>query len=178
MEYTVDRAIIESNAYMLKFKGLTSSEKGDELVAHYARQAVLNNDGLSSEDAYFLNAKNGKLLKHQKLGEFGGTVEELPKLKKGELILLIHNHPNNTAFSYVDFVTLNDFPEIKTMIAAGHDGKVFILSVGDGERLDLSDENELRYYKNQWANAYIRFGGDLGAVKQFAKEWGWIFYER
>ena len=166
---------IKSEEYVQKFIGITSSVEGDKLVAGYALKAILNNKGHDTEDAYFLNSKSGELISHYKLGELGGSIE-LPKLKKDEKLILIHNHPNSASFSFRDFVTTNNFPEIETMIAAGHDGTVYFLSVSEGKRLVITDNNEYNHYRNAWSRLYRDNGGDCGALTIISKELGWIYH--
>jgi hypothetical protein len=173
MGFNAIRELTDSEKYAEKFGGVTASEKGDRLVAYYARKAVLDNDGLETEDVYFLNAKSGRLIKHQKLGELGGGIE-LPKTD-GKIIV-VHNHPNSKSFSFDDFITLNDHQQIKTMIAAGHNGTVYFLSVGDGKRLLIKDDNAYKHYQRGWQ----RFSRDLksgyGAIEKFSEGLGWAFY--
>ncbi|MCL2055123.1 MAG: hypothetical protein FWG90_11920 [Oscillospiraceae bacterium] len=168
--------VIKSEEYVQKFIGVTSSFEGDKLVSEYALQAILNNEGNNTEDAYFLNAKSGELIEHYKLGELGGSIFELPKLDNDEKIIAIHNHPNNVSFSFKDFVTMNNFSEIKTMIAAAHNGAVYFMSVGNGRRLSLYEDNQKLYYENLWGRFYRDIGGDDGALREFAGGLGWIFY--
>ena len=174
IEYAANRDFINSDEYAQKFKGVTASDRGDELVAHYARQAVLDNDGLATEDVYFLNAKNGQLIEHKKLGELGGTLLELSKLKNDGMIVVVHNHPNSIAFSFNDVVTLNDYPEFRTIIAAGHDGTVYFLSIGDGRRLELSDNMEFGFFDRYWAR-HCRDYGSRVALEKISEEMGWRF---
>ncbi|MCL2054646.1 MAG: hypothetical protein FWG90_09495 [Oscillospiraceae bacterium] len=160
---------INSEDYIKKFSGITSTSTGDKRIAEFAKQAIIDNYGLITEDVYFLNVNDGKLISHKKLGEYGGSIE-LPSTK--EKLIALHNHPNSVSFSFKDFVTVNNNPEIKTMIAAGHDGTVHILAVENGERLDLTDKNDFEYYYRQWAIAYIENGGDFGANSKFTEELG------
>jgi hypothetical protein len=176
MDFNTSRELIESESYAEKFVGITASEKGDRLVAYYARKSVLDNDGLETEDVYFLNAKSGRLIKHQKLGELGGSVPELPKTKKPVKFIALHNHPNNASFSFKDITTLNNYPEIILMLAAGHDGTVYFLSVNDGKRLDLIDRNVFNFTKNYWQRQCRNCGGSYGALIKIANELGWNFY--
>ncbi|MCL2054774.1 MAG: hypothetical protein FWG90_10140 [Oscillospiraceae bacterium] len=164
---------ISSKEYAQKFSGVTSSAKGDKLVAEYARQAILDNAGHNTEDAYFLNAKNGKLISHQKLGEYGGKLE-MPLV--GVKLIVLHNHPNSTSFSFKDFVTVNNNSEIAMMIAVGHDGTVYSLSVGNGTRIDLSDESDYNFFDRQWGCLCRDYGSGRGALEKIIDKMGWDFY--
>lgn len=111
----------------------------------------------------------------KKTGAYGGNVQiAIGGYNKNSLIL-VHNHPNSAAFSFEDFVTLNNNPEIKTMIAAGHNGKVYKMSVGNGKRLDLSDEKMYTILENEWQRVFRKTNGALGAILKFTKELGWEF---
>ena len=161
-----------SDEYTSKFEGITSTAAGDKRVAEYARKAVIDNEGLMTEDAYFLNAKTGKPISHSKLGELGGAVE-LPSYP-GKIIVL-HNHPNSKSFSFKDFATINNNSEIEIMIAAGHDGTVHFIRVGNGKRLDLSDDKGIKQRENTWARLNKEYG-DREALKKITNELGWIYY--
>ena len=171
MNFNADRSIIESRGYIDKFTGITSTLKGDKLVAYYAMKSVLDNDGLETEDVYFLNAKSGKLFKHQKLGNLGGSVE-LPE-NSGQFVV-VHNHPNSAVFSLKDLITVNAEHMIKTMIAAGHNGAVYFLSVDAGIRLDLSDEANCNFFE-RYRMRLCRKYGSQGALVKIAEEMRWNF---
>lgn len=174
-EYKVNRAYLETKEFIRKFKGLTSNVIGDAIITEYAKKCVLNNDGKSTETIYVMFARSGRLKKKYDLDEFGSDKLQLPSGNKNSYILL-HNHPTSTAFSFDDFVTLNDFPEIKTMIAVGHNGTVYEMSVGKGKRLDLSDYFKYEMARMDWQRLYRDLNGDLGAVRDFCERYGWDFY--
>lgn len=109
------------------------------------------------------------------LSDYGGTFTYDFSGYKPNSLILVHNHPNNAPFSFDDFVSANNNPEIKTIIAAGHDGTVYKLSCGNGRRLDLSDKNVYNDYKNRWVRKYSLERGDLDAVISFANALGWEF---
>lgn len=60
----------------------------------------------------------------------------MPKDNKN--LILTHNHPLSSSFSYDDIDTLVSATNIKTIVAGGHNGTVYRLSVGKGKRLDNS----------------------------------------
>lgn len=173
--YAADRNALNDKEFLKKFKGITSTLIGDRLVAEISKKAVLNNDGMTTETAYILNSITGKLkIKPIQLNEFGGSFQ-IPYGKSNSFIL-VHNHPNSAAFSFDDFVTLNDFPEIKTMVAVGHNGTVYVMSVGKGNRLDLTNKFEYELMRNEWNRCYRDLNGDIGAVTDFCERYGWTFY--
>ncbi len=171
-EYEANLKVIDSKEYRQKFKGVTSTARGDKRVCDYCRKAIKRNSGSSTETVYFLDSKNGKIKNTPvDLNEFGGEIM-LPTGRKNEFIL-VHNHPNSVAPSFEDFVTLNSCPEIKSLIAAGHDGTVYTVSVGKGKRLNLTDKNEYRVARNEWNRCYRDLNGDIGALAEFCKVYGW-----
>ena len=173
--YAADRSILNDKEFLKKFKGITPTLIGDRLVGEISKKAVLDNDGTTTETAYILSSLTGKLkINPIQLNEFGGSFK-IPYGKANSFIL-IHNHPNSAAFSFDDFVTLNDFPEIKTMIAVGHNGTVYVMSVGKGKRLDLTNKLEYELTRNEWNRCYRDLNGDIGAVTDFCERYGWTFY--
>ncbi len=173
---TANREEIESKDYIKKFKGLTNSPVGDKRIMELSKKAIYENDGKDTETVYIANAKNGKQLGEPiKLGAYGGNGIELPTAGcDNNSLILIHNHPNNVAFSFDDFMTLNYTPQIKTMIASGHDGTVYKLSVGKGKRLSILNDTEYNYVFNEWARKY-KENLDLCAVEHFSKKLNWEF---
>jgi hypothetical protein len=71
--------------------------------------------------------------------------------------------------SFKDITTLNNYPEIILMLAAGYDETVYFLSVGDGKRLDLIDRNEFNFAKNYWQRQYRDYDAGAALIK-IAKE--------
>lgn len=171
--FKANKKVIENKTYFQNYKGITSNSIGDMQVMKYAKKSIYANDGLETEDIYLLKAFSGRFINHQKTGAYGGVLDiDIEKYKPNSLVL-VHNHPNSSAFSFSDFVTMNDFPQIKTMIAAGHDGTVYKMSVGNGKRLDLSDEREYTVVENQW-NRLCKTGL-TNAIKEFTQMLGWDF---
>jgi hypothetical protein len=74
-------------------------------------------------------------------------------------------------------MTFNDGLMIETMIAAAHDGTVYILNIGDGIRIDLSDASDRQFFRTRWGRLKRNYGGK-GAVAIIAEETGWNFYVR
>lgn len=188
-QYTANRKAIDSKEYLQKFRGVTPYKSGSRRVGEACRSVIKDNDGKSTETIHILYSRNGRTAFDPiHLGELGGSFkppwkdnrEQRRKKNKGKhnAYILVHNHPNSTTFSFDDFVTLNDNPEIKTMIAAGHDGKVYFLTVGEGKRLDLSNENERNLARKAWNRLYRDLNGDEGALKTFCDEYGWKVYEK
>ena len=118
---------------------------------------------------------HGKPIKLNEYGTQGkGVALPIGDCMPGSIIL-VHNHPNSTAFSFDDFTTLNNNPEIRTIIAAGHDGTVYRLSVGNGKRLDMSNKLDYNYYYNRWKSIFSEGNGDISSVIAFSKALGWDF---
>lgn len=172
VEYAANREFLESKNFMRKFKGITPTPIGNKLVGEYCKKAILANDGFETETVYILNSKTGRIKGNAiNLDKFGGKLQ-LPDGKENAFII-VHNHPNSVAPSFDDFVALNNSPEIKTLIAAGHDGTVYFLSVGNGSRLDLSNNLNLELTRMEWQRCYKDLNGDLGALTKFCEKYGW-----
>lgn len=172
--FNADWNVINSRAYLKKFKGVTKTSFGDKAVMEAAKRCIAANDGTTVENAVILTSTYGhKKGKDIKLSEYGGHID-IPKGKPNSYIV-VHNHGNNAAFSYKDFVLVNNNPEIKTLIAAAHNGTVFKLSVGSGKRLDLSDEREYNYHKLVFQRGYDSKTGDFEMIKKYCNDYGWSF---
>ena len=170
---------INSTEYADKYRGLTKFGFGDKNIMRNAREIIENCDGTEFEELRLFKYSSGKIHgKPIRLNEYGtqgqGVGLPIGDCKPGSIILL-HNHPNSTAFSFDDFATLNNNPEIRTIIAAGHDGTVYKLSVGNGKRLDLRSNMDYNFYYNRWKSIYRNGNGDISSVIEFSKALGWDF---
>lgn len=173
-DFSANWDVINSKEYFDKFKGVTATQIGDKAVMEAARRCIKYNDGTENEHAVILSSVFGiQKGKDIKLGFRGGNIK-IPDVRPHSLII-IHNHGNNSPFSYKDFVLVNNNPEIKTLIAAGHDGTVFRLTPKGEKRLDISDDMKYNHYGNDFARLYDTKTGDLEALKKYSELLGWDF---
>lgn len=138
-----NKGIIDGPGYREKFEGLGLSNKATNSVARETRRAIKVNDLTPNERAVFINQTSGTVLERTRGYPYGVTFDEsiLDDLKEGSVILT-HNHPLGTTFSSDDINTLMRLPQISTIVAGGHNGKVYSLSIGKGKRLDGSISKE------------------------------------
>lgn len=176
-DFKANTKVIDSKEYYSKYRGVTTHKISifDRKVADYAKNCISVNDGKATERVYLLLASTGGKRDMIELSDYGGTFTYDFSGYKPNSLILVHNHPNNAPFSFDDFVSANNNPEIKTIIAAGHDGTVYKLSCGDGRRLDLSDKNVYNDYENRWDRDYSIEQGSLMSVTNLAKKLGWSF---
>lgn len=132
--YKVNREIINSDEYKNKFDGI-GSKKQIQVICKETKRIVKRNDGISNEHMSIVDNK-GNIVTNQNVGSFGGNVD-LSHLKDmpDNSVVLTHNNALSTSFSGDDIALLMDNPQIKTIIAAGHDGTVYKLSIGKGTRI-------------------------------------------
>ena len=97
------------------------------------------------------------------------TINQIAKNKKTALILY-HNHPGGNSFSQGDISVLLTNPEIKEMVAVGHNGRVYSLKIGKGKRPTV--EAFLPMYKNFY-NKYKNQGDKI--VKMIAEKYNWTY---
>ena len=159
--------------YRKKFEDLPYNSNVISSIRSEARRSININNKTANERMSLIDIKNPKEPKSYKLGTYGGYVQdsEFDKCAKGSIIL-VHNHPNSTSFSDDDINLLNGIPQIDTIIAAGHDGTVYTLSIneqGGGKRLDkdiLEEYNDLK----------IKYNNDLDNVlDRLSKIYGWRY---
>lgn len=121
-----------------------------------------------------LKAKNGfQVGKDINLGWAGGHID-VPDMPNDSLII-VHNHGNNAPFSFEDFTLVNNYPQIKTLIAVGHKGTVYKLSVGKGKRLDIPNKEEYNRIERDFQRNYSCKTGYLQALEKYSKQYGWDF---
>lgn len=163
----------DSKEYRDKFKSI----RGLNPLSRYslyssAKEAIKKNYGKMSETVVVTDRFSG--LSPIQENTNGINVQlTLPPGKKDQYIL-IHNHPNNGPLSIADTLTLNNRKDIKTMIAATHDGKLYWLEIGNGKRLTYNNDMEKRFIEMDWQRRVVANDNNhYKALLSFAKEYGW-----
>jgi proteasome lid subunit RPN8/RPN11 len=126
------------------------------------------NSGTTNETAICLD-KNGKEVYrfNGKNSQARYDSEKLESLPNGSVIL-VHNHPHGGTFSSDDILTLSNYPAIKTIIAAGHNGIVYSLSINNGKRVDFS-------FINEYNELYSEYRNYEEVVESLAKIYNWEY---
>jgi hypothetical protein len=173
-DFNANWNVINSPEYLKKFKGVTKTSIGDRSVMAAAKRCITANDGTEMENAVILSSSFGVQKGNDiKLGLRGGHID-IPQGKQNSYIV-VHNHGNSSPFSYEDFVLVNNDPRIKTLIAAAHNGTVYKISVGNGKRLDISDEMKYNHYMMAFNRNYDHKTGNLAFLTGISKHLGWEF---
>lgn len=171
----------DSKEYKNKFKQFGSdffSGIARDTVYVSAREAIKNNYGSMSEEVSVIGNILG-IIKDRQYSDGLSVSFNIPKGRAGAYTV-IHNHPNNAPLSIEDIVTASECPSIRTMMAASHDGKIYWLQIGNGKRLDVTNEmlrkntNEALELKNLWARFISNNGGDFyAALSKLAESYNW-----
>lgn len=171
----------DSKEYKNKFKQFGSdffSGIARDSVYVSAREAIKNNYGSMSEEVSVIGNISG-IIKDRQYSNGLSVSFNIPKGRAGAYTV-IHNHPNNAPLSIEDIVTASECPSIRTMMAASHDGKIYWLQIGNGKRLDVTNEMlrkntfEAFYLKTEWARVITNNNGDFyKALREFAKTYNW-----
>ena len=178
-DFRANRAVIDSDEYADKFNDVVILPAVQERIVETVRDSIYENDGTQNETVTFLNKWTGKQIGkkyHHKYkgGLTAGGMITVPNSADNSLIL-VHNHGNSSPFSFNDFYLLNECPQVKTIIAAGHNGIVYKMSVGSGKRLDMNNINVYNETKRKFSLAYNLETGDLKALEQYCGKLGWRF---
>ncbi len=163
---------IESENYRRAFDGIFKKDKLNSEVCRQTRKAIRLNDGRQTENYAFIFEDGSKVVTG-KSGTFGGSIDvSCLSGKATGSVVLTHNHPLSSSFSIEDIQLLLNVPQIKTMIAGGHNGVVYKLSIGNGTHsIDGNLASIYNILKKQ-------FDGDLNrVVSELAKRYKWR-YER
>ncbi len=68
-----------------------------------------------------------------------------------------------------DILTASQYPQIKTIVATGHDGTVYSLSIENGKRVDRSVEIEHNAYMLEFNhNTHL-------VVDKLAEKYNWMY---
>jgi SPP1 gp7 family putative phage head morphogenesis protein len=172
--YKVNRDHINSEDYTGKFNNI-GSKKQNDTVCKETKNAIKRNDGKNTEMMSIVD-KNGKVLANQSTGSFGGSVdlsclEELPN----NSVVLTHNHPLSTSFSDSDLALLMDNPQVKTIIAGGHDGTVYKLSISKGARTEISNLTGRNSIMQEYNMLLNELGSPNSVVTALTSKYGWKY---
>ena len=128
----VDQSYINSEAYRMRFRGITDAPKVDDAVCHNSRKILKHRSGSSYEDLILIDADTGAVIHELNTSVVRGGVayDEAVQAaiqkahERGRRIVAIHNHPDNMPPSLDDGVSLlthgYDFGIVVT-----HDGTVY-----------------------------------------------------
>ncbi len=169
----------ESREYKEKFDqipGLTILSR--KSVYNCAKSAVLDNYGVEAETGMIIGRLFGNVSARESHEGLNMKIS-VPKGRANQFIF-VHNHPNNGPISIDDILAINACPEIKTMVAASHDGRVFWLEIGEGTRFDITpqmiDSNSIEVIgiQNDWARTVHDNGGDFfKSFISYANKYNW-----
>ncbi len=164
-----NRQVIDDvEGYRKKFEGL-GNKSVVKALRREARVCIKDNDGTNNERGVFIDEKGNSLMKFSgKNSRAEFNCQELESYPNDSLVL-VHNHPHSTSFSIMDILSLMTNPQIKTIVAVGHDGSVYSLSVGGGKRVDISvveEYNSCMMDNNQDAHV---------TMLKLAHDYGWRY---
>ena len=127
----VNRKYIKSQEYRMKYRGITTKAKVDDIVCKYSREILAEKSGTENEVLVLLDADDGTLIyrknnKSKNRVEYSQTLlQAIEKAKKeGKNILAIHNHPNGLPPTADDCVSaaLHGY---SLGVVCGHNGAVY-----------------------------------------------------
>lgn len=131
-DYGVNWEMVKSKEYTDRFTTITDNQKASLLAAKRSRNALVNRDGKNTEEIYAISLTTGKdissiLDQHIPFGvkKTEKFIKDIDRAeKKGEMILLIHNHPRGITPSIED---LNELLSHRNTsgITVGHNGSIY-----------------------------------------------------
>lgn len=174
LKFTANREYINSEEYKPKFDNI-GSKKQNKAVFKETKKLIKDNDMKNTEGVSIIDGK-GNVILTQKAGSYGGSVDLscLDGLPNNSVVLT-HNHPLSTSFSDDDIALLLDNPQIKTIIAGGHDGTVYKLSVGKGTRTGISDLTNRNIIIQEYRRLFDIVENPNKVVEALANKYNWSY---
>lgn len=133
--YGVNWKVVKSKEYGARFSKISDDEKVKGLIAEKSRNALKNRDGKNTEELYAISLSSCKKIsditnQHIPFGikrtkKFNQDVSRAEK--KGEKVLLIHNHPRGLPPSLSDLNVLLKNKNVAG-ITVGHNGSIYYYS--------------------------------------------------
>lgn len=173
-KFKANREYINSEEYEPKFDNM-GSKKQNKAVFKETKKLIKDNDMKNTEGVSIIDGK-GNIIYTQKTGSYGGSVDLscLDGLPNNSVILT-HNHPLSTSFSDDDLALLMDNPQIKTIIAGGHNGIVYKLSVGKGIRTEISKVTGRNSIMQEYSELSSVGKTPNEIVEMLSKIYGWKY---
>lgn len=134
-KYGVNWKIVKSKEYTERFSNLSDNPQANILAAQRSRNALSNRDRKNTEELYAISLTTGKDVSSITNQHIPFGVKKTDKVisdiaraeKRGEKVLLIHNHPQGLTPSLADLNEL--FSHNNTVgITVGHNGSIYYYS--------------------------------------------------
>ncbi len=178
IKYAVDSKMVESRAYIDKFKAMTDDADVQKEYYQAAKDILKHRSGQNGEDLYLYNTKKKKWYKST-TGKEAGTPEYtqdildgIANAGSGELVSF-HNHPASMPPSADDINSA-----LKNGYSKGyafcHDGKIFEYTASD--RVIDTTIYDLRIAKYQ-KNGYNEYEAQFKTMEYLAEIYGFTFRE-
>lgn len=176
-EYGVNWEIVHSPEYRERIRTLTTNEKAVNAIETRAKWALNNRNGKNTEELYAISLDTGKevanILNQQIAFGIERTALFTRRLneadKKGERILLLHNHPRGLPPSISDLNVLLDNENVSG-ITVGHDGSIYNYS-RPRKKIPYEDfKVALMKYSR-----YTEITGMERALEDLSEEYGFTF---
>ena len=155
VSHAVDWKVVQTKEYSDKFKALSDNPSVSNAIEIRAKWALNNRDGVETEELYAINLFDGSEIgrivdQHYTRGvkrttSFSRSISNADA--RGEQILLIHNHPNNSPPSISDLNELLNSMNA-TGITVGHGGSVYYYSRPSRKIEDIDYYTKLRHFSN------------------------------
>lgn len=176
----VDPALMKSEDFKNKFKGLTGNRKVDDALYTRAKAMLTHRNGTNGEDSYILNAESGKTVlsntSSQKSLEVSYSRDAIDEAKAAnpEGLIGIHNHPTNLPPNGSDFGAAG-YRGYKFGMVVCHNGDVYVYKTGNTPFVGLSldkkiDDSIYESYRSGELD-YIQRGYEK-ALNAFAEQYG------
>lgn len=167
----VDRELVNSKKYHDKYENLTMYKKANESAYQETMKMLEHRDGTVFEDMVAIDARTGKIVldvtDSTEVGKLTLKQSQYDKIVNyhGDIVL-VHNHPNGSRPSYTDILKLKE-KNISAVVAAGHDGSVYIVS-------NLNNDFDIENFWEEAYNTYKQIYQDDILAEHYATD---VLYE-
>jgi len=143
----------EEEKNYIEVEGLPEAAKTG--LAKALTEALEHGLKTGTECLLHIDKKTGKSV-YSKVGgvtnevKFPQDLIKLLKQAKPNSIIQVHNHPRSSCFSLDDIKNLVYYNSLKVISVIGHDGTRYVMSIGKGQRIDLSTlENKYHIFQKK-----------------------------
>ncbi len=163
-----NQELIKSLTYQKNFEKIVPRNLARKITVA-AREAISANNRKNEETTIVFSLTGERILKqHSPSLVIEVDMQEIRK-QETDSIILLHNHPQNDSFSDLDLGFMQN-EQIHTLIACGHDGKIFSLRTNCGKTVDESIVSEYNRYIDRNVSKSI-------ALTEMAKKYNWEYKE-
>ena len=173
------QSIIANNITLDRIRGLypdIRKKRTHNALLDAHRDVLAYGQQTGNELLIVINTRTGETVLSQS-GIINNVTFDLERIRN-QRVILVHNHPNDAAFSPGDMITLNRRSDIDYISVQTPSGRMYSLSIGDGIRArEIGFANIQKFFDDIDNLGRLSVSSILEANRHISERYGWNFIE-